>query len=455
LLPPPLDRLSPSQLTRKAYILQDMVQAPKSKLRNRARARTASLLIVLAAGAISAAAQAALPADPERDLVLVLDCEGKGNYASAAKTVSGIITGAVSSSDSYAAVSPESRDKALDELAFSLSDLADPSARERLGKLTSARFILSSRIDSGEGELFLVLSLIEASTGRIARGETRPYRSVGTMIDGAEGQTLVCLGLQASDDQRKVLRVKNATELVQALGPDRIVRLAPGRYDLSGLFIVKNRSVDWVDEYDGPCPVVKGVSNLALVGETAPGASAEIVIAPAYGWVLSFEACTGIRISGLVIGHTKPGYCLGGVLRFARCDDTEIRSCELYGSGTYGLGLERSTKFSIAGSTVRDCTYGLATVDRCEDLLFQSTVFSGTGEFELFEVRASAHLLFRDCEFSRNHGQSLFSVDGESRDFRILSSRFLNNRVKAFCSGEGNPSLEDAVFKGNSFKRPN
>jgi hypothetical protein len=281
------------------------------------------------------------------------------------------------------------------------------------------------------------------------------------MIDGAEGQTLVCLGLKAPDDQRRVLRVKNATELVQALGPDRIIRLAPGRYDLTGLFIVKNRFVDWVNEYDGPCPVVKGVSNLALVGEAAPGAStgadkgAEIVIAPAYGWVISFEACTGIRISGLVIGHTKPGYCLGGVLRFARCDDTEIRSCELYGSGTYGLGLERSTKFAIADSTVRDCTYGLATVDRCEDLLFESTAFSGSGEFDLFEVRASAHLLFRDCEFSRNRGQSLFSVDGESRDFRILSSRFLDNRVKAFCSGEGKPILEGAVFKGNSFRRPN
>jgi hypothetical protein len=430
-------------------------------------ARTAALLIVAWAGALPAFAQATPPADAQRELVLVLDCEGKSNYASAAKTISGIIVSAVSSSGAYEAVSPESRDKALEELAFSLSDLADPAAQERLGKLTSARFLLSSRIDQGEGELFLNQSLVESSSGRIERSESRSYRSVGTMIDGAEGQTLACLGLRAPEDQRNVLRVKNATELIQAIGSDRIIRLAPGRYDLTGLFIVKNRSVDWVDEYDGPCPVVKGVSNLSLVGETgmdaSPGASAspgvsagaEIVIAPAYGWVLSFEACTGIRISGLVIGHTKPGYCLGGVLRFARCDDTEIRSCELYGSGTYGLGLERSTKFSIAGSTVRDCTYGLATVDRCEDLLFDSTNFSGTGEFELFEVQASAHLLFRDCEFSRNHGQSLFSVDGETRDWRIVSCRFLDNRVKAFSSGEGKPSLEGAVFRGNAFRRPN
>jgi hypothetical protein len=409
-----------------------------------------AILLVLALGAMGAAAQAEPPVAPPRDLVLVLDCEGTGNFASAAKTLSGIVATAVSSSGSFEAVSPESRDKALEELAFSLSDLAEPTAQERVGRLTSARYILSSRIDLGEGELFLNQSLVEAGTGRIARSESRSYRSVGTMIDGAEGQTLACLGLQVPDDRRKVLRVKNATELVQALGPDRIVRLAPGRYDLTGLSVVKNRFVDWVDQYDGPCPVVKGVSNLALVGESG----AEIVIAPAYGWVLSFEACTGIRLSGLVIGHTKPGYCLGGVLRFARCDDTEIRSCELYGSGTYGLGLERSSAFTIAGSIVRDCSYGLATVDRCEDLLFDSTVFSGTGEFELFEVASSTHLLFRDCEFSRNRGESLFSVDGESRDLRASSCRFLDNRVRRFSSGEGKISLDGAAFRGNAFKAP-
>ncbi len=425
-----------------------------------------ALAIAIAASGAQAAAQAAgttkAPGTAEAgpDLVLVLDCEGSGNYADAAKTLSGIIVAAVSSSGAFEAVSPESRDRALKELAFSLSDLARASAQVELGSLTSARYVLGSRISQGEGELFLSQNLIEVGTGRIARGESRSYRSVGTMIDGAEAQTLACLGLAPSDDQRTVIRVKNATELVQALGSDRVIRLAPGRYDLSGLYVVKNRYVDWVDEYDGPCPVIKGVSNLSLIGEGEPGsgpdpgAGAEIVIAPAYGWVLSFEACTGIMISGLVIGHTKPGYCLGGVLSFARCDDIEVRGCELYGSGTYGLGLERSSRVSIRDSVVRDCTYGLATVDRCQDLLFESTVFSGTGEFELFSVLASEHLLFRDCEFSRNWGYSLFSVDGESRDLRTLSCRFLDNQIEVFCAGQGRLSLEDAEFRGNDFGKP-
>jgi hypothetical protein len=416
--------------------------------RGPAIAAAAAVLLALSGTKWKAAAEGLPP--PAPGLVLVLDCVAEGNYASAGKTVSGIILSAVSSSGAYTAVSPESRDLALGELAFSLSDLIDGEVREKIGTLTSARYVLASRIVPGEGETFLNMSLVDVTTGTVAGISNESYRSMGTLIDGSEGQVLRCLGLQPPDDERKVIRVKNAVELIKAIGPDRIVRIAPGRYDLTGLFIVKNRYVDWIDEFDGPCPVVKNVSNLALVGE----AGAEIVISPAYGWVFSFETCTGVKLSGLVFGHTKPGYCLGGVLRFARCESVEIRSCELYGSGTYGLGLERSSNFSITDSIVRDCSYGLATVDRCEDLLFASTVFSGTGEFELFEVTASTHLLFRDCEFSRNRGESLFSVDGESRDLKALSCRFIDNAVKRLYSGEEEPKLEGATFSGNAFAAP-
>jgi hypothetical protein len=391
------------------------------------------------------------PSEPAKQIVLVLDCEASGqNQASAARAATPIIVDAVASSGTYSAVSPESRDRALREIAFSLTDLANAPLRERIGALTSAGFVLASRIERGEGELMLSMQLIDVETGTIVGSATEPYRSVGTLIDGAAAQALRCLGIQGPDSGDGALRVKNAVELIKAIGPDRIIRLAPGRYDLTGMFTIKNRYVEWIDEFDGPCPVVKNLSGLALVGEEG----AEIVISPAYGWVLSFETCSGIRISGLTIGHTKPGYCLGGVLSFTRCDDVEIRSCDLYGSGTYGLGLDRTEKFSMADSTVRDCTYGLATVERCEDLAFDSTVFEGTGEFDLFSVTASTHLLFNDCDFSRNRGDCLFSIDAESRDCRTVSCRFLDNRVARFSGGATPPSLEDAVFARNAFKRP-
>jgi hypothetical protein len=387
----------------------------------------------------------------QKGLVLVLDCETIGqNQVQAARAATSIIVDAVATSGRCSAVSSESRDKALKEIAFSLADLTSAPVRDRIDSLTSADFVLASRIDRGEDELILSMTLVDVATGAIAGSSSERYRGAGTLIDGAGAQALRCLGIRASNDDARSIRVGNAVELIRAIGPDRTIRLAAGRYDLTGLSTVKNRFVEWVDEFDGPCPVVKNLSGLALVGDEG----AEIVIAPAYGWVLSFETCSEIRISGLTIGHTKPGYCLGGVLSFARCDDVEIRSCDLYGSGTYGLGLDRALRLSVADSIVRDCTYGLATIERCEDLVFDSTVFEDTGGFDLFSVSASTHLLFRDCEFSRNRGDCLFSIDAESRDCRTVSCRFLDNDVASFSGGAALPSLEEAVFARNQFKRP-
>jgi len=416
---------------------------------NRIVAATILALSLLAAGSRASASEP----PPSLDLVLVLDCEAKGTQVPA-QTITSIVVAAVSGSGKFAVVSPESRDRALQELAFSLTDLAAEPVRERIGTLTSAKAVLTTKVSPGEGELFLAMTLVDVATGTVVGGATESYRSVGTLIDGAEGQALRCLGLRAPDDDRNAVTVKNATELIKAIGPDRIIRLAPGRYDLTGLFLVKNRYVDWIDDYDGPCPVVKNVSNLAIVGPDASTGRAEIVISPAYGWVFSFETCSGIKISDLVLGHTKPGTCLGGVLSFALCDDVEIRSCELYGSGTYGLGLERTRRFSIADSVVRDCSYGLATVERCEDLLFSSTAFRGTGEFDLISVTASTHVLFRGCEFSGNRGDSLFSIDEETRDCAAVSCRFLDNDIRSFSSGPAAPKLQYPSFRGNKFKRP-
>ena len=65
---------------------------------------------------------------PAADLVLVLDCEAGGNQASMARTVTGILVAAVGSTGKYAVVSNESRDRALQELAFSLSNLEAAAA---------------------------------------------------------------------------------------------------------------------------------------------------------------------------------------------------------------------------------------------------------------------------------------------------------------------------------------
>jgi len=371
-------------------------------------------------------------------IVLVKDCEISGADISLAPTIKNIMVSTVSGAKDFRAVTMESLTTAQDEKSAAHSGT------------TNAETILSGKLTSESGLLYFSLSRVNAATGTVISGSTETYRSSGTMIEGISGQVKRCLGIQDIADDRKVITVTNMTELLQAIGSDRIIHLAPGQYDLSKGYLVKNANISWVDEYDGPCPVVKSVSNMALVGDGRE----TVMIRPQYGWVMSFDTCSGIRISNLIFGHTTPGQCLGGVLRFKNSDDTEIRSSELYGSGTYGLGLERASAFLMEDCTVHDCTYGLATIENSSNVTFNNTAFRHTGEFNLVSVVSCDHIAWNDCSFEDNWGSSLFSVDDESRDIRLVRCAFTNNRVHSFASGIDNLILENPRFDGNSFKIP-
>jgi hypothetical protein len=382
------------------------------------------------------------------NLVLVLDCEAGDGDAALASTVGAIMLSAVSGSTGFRAVSPESRGKALGGTPAGTADITDTHTRKRIGAITGADSLLTARLSTGQGLWYLTVTHVSVENGTVLSSSTETYRSEGTVLEGSHGQILRCLGVQEARDDRRVITVTNTTELLQAIGSDRIIRLAAGNYDLTRGFQTKNRNIAWLDEYDGPCPVIKSVSNLALIGE----GKVTVMIKPAYGWVFSFETCTGIRITNIVFGHTVPGYCLGGVLRFKNCDDTEIRSCEMYGSGTYGLSLERTSRFAMEDCVIHDCTYGLAVIEGSSDISFANTVFRDTGEFDLVSIEASDHVLWTDCRFEGNWGNSLFSVDDESRDIRLTDCGFSRNMVDAFCENDQALTVEGAAFASNEFE---
>ncbi len=316
------------------------------------------------------------------------------------------------------------------ELEFQLSgDVSDESAQS-IGKMLGAEVIVTASFDEAG---VLRAKAIAVETARLL--------AVSAQAVAKDGK------LEAMSDDRKVMKVSTLAELVQAIGPDRVIRLAPGTYDLSEGYRIKNRYVTWVDEFDGPCPVIKSVSNLAFIGD----GNATIVIKPAYGWVFSFDTCSGIRISGVTVGHTVPGYCLGGVLRFKNCDDVEVRSCDLYGSGTYGIGLERTSRFAMEGCAIHDCTYGLATIDRSSEISFTDTEFRDTGEYELVEIRASDGVVWTDCAFEGNRGNALFSCDDESRGIALIRCSFSRNDVETFCENVDAIEIDGARFSRNAF----
>ncbi|HOF86129.1 MAG TPA: CsgG/HfaB family protein, partial [Treponemataceae bacterium] len=171
-------------------------------------------------------------------------------------------------------------EKIRKELTFQLSgDVSDESAQS-IGKMLGAQIIITSTLDDMR---ILRVKAIAVETARILGMER---------VHIGEGRLYTALASDTRDN--KVVEVSTADELIAAIASDRVIRIRKGRYDISSSSHIKNRQVRWVDEFDGPTPVITGVSNIAFVGEEG----VEIVIKPAYGWVFSFENCSGISLSG-------------------------------------------------------------------------------------------------------------------------------------------------------------
>lgn len=323
-----------------------------------------------------------------------------------------------------------------DELQFQLSgDVSDESAQS-IGKMLGAQIIITCSVDNA---LFLRCKAIEVETARVL-----------AMSSTAITPDDLYTRLTATKKESGLITVSTTEELIAAIAPERTIKLTKGTYDLTTGWNTKNRYISWVDEYDGPTPIIKAVSNLSLIGEEG----VTIVIEPAYGWVISFDTCSDITISDIVIGHTVPGQCLGGVLRFKNCENIEIRSCDLYGSGTIGVELERTVSFTMENSIVRECTYGLLNITKSSRVSFRNTVFRTTGEYDLISVNSSDDVRWEDCDFLENWGSVLFNVDRASTAIVLSGGSIRENTIPRFQTNEKTIRIQEVLFEDNGFIDP-
>jgi hypothetical protein len=343
------------------------------------------------------------------------------------QAVLSMVTAYAAESGAYELVAAADREAAIAELEFSLSQLAEGSNQLRLGKMLSAQRVLSARCSKAAEYLVVQLSLVDVETGMTLGSSLGRYRNLGTLLDSLRSLTLGCLGIRdrGEEGQLRFISVRNSTELLGAIGSNRVITLQPGSYDLSQKNDIRHANLAWKDNYDGFYPIVKSVENLTI---QASG-DAEILISPSYGWVFEFQTSRNLRFRGIRFAHRKPGYCLGGVLRFELCEGIEITECSLDGSGTYGLELDRSRGLSMEASAITNCTYGIMQVNDSSDLRFSGCSFTDNREFDLIAFSGSSNADFADCEIAGNSGSSLLSVDGSSFNIGFERCRIADNEA--------------------------
>ena len=99
----------------------------------------------------------------------------------------------------------------------------------------------------------------------------------------------------------KVVEVSTPEQLIAAIGPDRVIKLAPGQYDLTEPPQRYLKHVYWRQVHDGYELVIRNVKGLRLEG--TGGSKAHLITNTVYAYVLAFEDVAGIELVNLELGH--------------------------------------------------------------------------------------------------------------------------------------------------------
>lgn len=155
---------------------------------------------------------------------------------------------------------------------------------------------------------------------------------------------------------------------------------------------------------DGPMLVLSGIKNLTIMSNVK-GDRRIVEVTPRYVNVFSFINCEDIHLSDLSLGHTEEGYCSNGVLGFDGCTNVTIDNCGLFGCGTEGIELRKTTNFSMNESEIYKCSYHIMHLFDSSDVTFTNCAFVGNREFEQVNVDAACkNVVFEHCTFADNQG---------------------------------------------------
>jgi Right handed beta helix region len=205
------------------------------------------------------------------------------------------------------------------------------------------------------------------------------------------------------------ISVETIKSFIQGVSSRRTIFVRNTELLITDGFPTGTSKVGWNSVFDGKEISISNVEDFEIQGE-----SGALLAHPRYAWVLSFVNCRNITISDITMGHLTSGYCQGGVIRFVNCSGIKIKSCDLYGSGTYGFEFNGCSDIDVDRTTVRDCSYGILQISNSSSVTFTDCKFANNREFDLCTfIGKVEQIMFRKCSFERNFSyDDFFSLGG-------------------------------------------
>ena len=252
-----------------------------------------------------------------------------------------------------------------------------------------------------------------------------------------------------------IIHVSTVDELLAAIGPERIIELKDGVYDLSTASDYGGEGTNvyyWNETYDGYELVINNVQNMHISAEEA--AQPQIVTRPRYANVIKFEDCDTVTLGSLILGHTEErGSCSGGVLYFDNCDEMIVSYCRLYGCGTIGITAINSSEIYALESFIYDCSQSAVYASSCHDVRVMNSVIHDNGvdwSPALFQAESCNGFSVVNCDVYDNFASN-FVYSSYTQQLNILGCKVHENKfTDSLFHAEGySPTVDLCVFDSN------
>lgn len=228
----------------------------------------------------------------------------------------------------------------------------------------------------------------------------------------------------AQDPKIQTFEVKNIEQFLEAIGSDRVIKLAPGEYDL-GKFSFESDNVKPNIFMDQQGLSIANVRNLKIIGP------AHLYTGSPYIPVIQLENVHGISLVDLKIGHyPESGYCEGAVIRINHANYFTCEKCDLYGSGTMGIEGTFAHRVVLKSSIIRDCNYSILSLTNCFDCGVYDCVMKDNKEFDMVVYEGTNRLTisgtkFYNCKSTNQYGvYSFFKSSSSYEKLELLNCIF-------------------------------
>ena len=254
--------------------------------------------------------------------------------------------------------------------------------------------------------------------------------------------------------------VDSVDEFLAAIGPDTVITLKAGCYDLCTASDY-GRETDnpyyyWADIGDGYQLTIQNVDMLTIWGEGRE--NTQLVHTSRYANVLVFQNCSNMTLEAFTGGHTDGGECAGGVIHLKGCEEILLHDLGLYGCGTTGVRVDSCKNVAVHYSEIYDCSYNAVQADNTDGLLVENCDIHhlGADQYgarEIFWLNQCTDVNIRQCNIADNRVLQLLDCQ-PAAGIELRETVFARNRVQhtVFALTGGGLVMEDCNFLDNEIR---